>query len=71
LGKFGEGLIGKGTKVGAKGWDYRDAHIGPPIGPAAVRRWDLARAAKAEKMGFWADIAGIFFIFRGGGRCAP
>ena len=33
------------------------------IGPVAVRRWDLARAAKAEKVGFGADIAGHFFIF--------
>jgi len=37
---------------------------------AAVRRWDLARAAKAEKVGFWAGIEGYFFIFGGGGRCA-
>jgi hypothetical protein len=36
----------------------------------AVRRWDLARAAKAEKLSFWADIVGYFFIFLGGGRCA-
>jgi hypothetical protein len=35
-----------------------------------MRSWDLARAAKLEKVGFWADIAGYFFIFlaRGGAR---
>jgi len=32
-----------------------------------VRIWDLARAAKAEKVGFLADIAGYFFIFLAGG----
>ena len=32
-----------------------------------MRFWDLARAAKAEKVGFWADIAGYFFIFLSGG----
>ena len=30
------------------------------IGPVAVRRWDLARASDAEKVGFWADIWGNF-----------
>jgi hypothetical protein len=34
---------------------------------AVMRKWDLARAARAEKVGFWADIAGIFFIFGIGG----
>jgi hypothetical protein len=36
----------------------------------AVRFWDLARAAKAEKAGFRADIGDYFFIFRiwGGAR---
>jgi hypothetical protein len=35
-----------------------------------MRGWDLARAAKLEKVGFWAEIAGYFFIFlaRGGAR---
>jgi hypothetical protein len=35
-----------------------------------MRNWDLARAAKAKKVGFWAYIAGYFFIFgfRGGAR---
>jgi hypothetical protein len=28
-----------------------------------MRDWDLARAAKAEKVGFWAEIASYFFIF--------
>ena len=37
---------------------------------AAMRFWDLARAAKAEKVGFWAGIEGCFFIFVAGGRCA-
>ena len=37
---------------------------------AAMRFWDLARAAKAEKVGFWAGIEGCFFIFGVGGRCA-
>jgi hypothetical protein len=32
-----------------------------------MRFWDLARAANAEKAGFWADIAGLFFIFGFGG----
>ena len=32
-----------------------------------MRIWDLARAAKAEKVGFWAEIGGYFFIFRIGG----
>jgi hypothetical protein len=32
-----------------------------------VRRWDLARAAKVKKVGFWADIGGYFFIFSLGG----
>jgi hypothetical protein len=32
-----------------------------------LRERDLARAAKAEKLGFWADIEGYFFIFRFGG----
>ena len=34
---------------------------------AVMRKWDLARAARAEKVGFWADIAGYFFIFVAGG----
>jgi hypothetical protein len=34
---------------------------------AAMREWDLARAAKAEKVSFWADIEGLFFIFGIGG----
>src|SRR5258706_884509 len=33
----------------------------------AVRVWDLARAAKAKKVGFWAGIEGYFFIFGFGG----
>jgi hypothetical protein len=37
---------------------------------AAMRFWDLARAANAEKAGFWAGIGGYFFIFGVGGRCA-
>jgi hypothetical protein len=32
-----------------------------------VRRWDLARAAKAKKVGFWAGIEGYFFILGVGG----
>ena len=32
-----------------------------------MRRWDLARAANAEKVGFWGDIADYVFIFRFGG----
>ena len=32
-----------------------------------MRFRDLARAAKAEKVGFGADIAGYFFIFLIGG----
>jgi hypothetical protein len=32
-----------------------------------VRRWDVARAAKAEKVGFGAGIEGYFFIFGFGG----
>jgi hypothetical protein len=37
---------------------------------AAVRRWDLARAAKVEKVGFWAEIGDYSFIFlaEGGAR---
>ena len=34
-----------------------------------MRFWDLARAAKAEKVVFWADIAG-YFLFLGVGRGA-
>ena len=33
----------------------------------AVRRWDLASATSSEKVGFWADIGGYFFIFGIGG----
>ena len=32
-----------------------------------MRDWDLARAAKAEKVGFLADVRGYFFIFWIGG----
>jgi hypothetical protein len=32
-----------------------------------MREWDLARAAKAEKVGFLADSGGYFFIFGLGG----
>jgi hypothetical protein len=32
-----------------------------------MREWDLARAAKAEKVGFQADFEGYFFIFGFGG----
>ena len=32
-----------------------------------MRKWDLARAAKREKVGFWADNGGYFFIFGIGG----
>src|SRR3954462_4882626 len=46
------------------------AHFVPLQDRAAVRLWDLMRAAKAEKVGFWADIGGYFFIFGLGGRCA-
>jgi hypothetical protein len=37
-----------------------------------MRIWDLARAAKAEKVGFGADIGAYFFIFwiGGGARLA-
>ena len=55
--EVGNGIVGR-------------AHIAPLLREAAVRRWDLARAAKAEKGGFWADIGGYFFIFGFGGRCA-
>src|SRR4051812_14360139 len=37
---------------------------------AAMREWDLARAAKVKKVGFSADIEGYFFIFWIWGRCA-
>jgi hypothetical protein len=52
------------------GVEFSVAHIEPLLRGAAVRKWDLARAAKAEKVGFSADIAGYFFIFRswGGAR---
>ena len=35
-----------------------------------MRHWDLARAAKREKVGFWADIGDIFLFFglAGGAR---
>jgi hypothetical protein len=32
-----------------------------------MRDWDLARAAKAKRVGFQAENAGYFFIFRSGG----
>ena len=35
-----------------------------------MREWDLARAAKMEKVDFWAGNEGYFFIFGHGGRCA-
>src|SRR4051794_33585171 len=40
---------------------------------ALMRDWDLVRAAKAEKVGFWADTEAYFLIFRdgGGARAGP
>jgi hypothetical protein len=32
------------------------AHIEPLLRGAVLRKWDLARAAKAEKVGFSAEI---------------
>ena len=35
-----------------------------------LREWDLARAARAKKVGFWTDIEDIFLFFEieGGAR---
>src|SRR5437899_3050885 len=57
----------RGRRVGV---ELSVAHIDPLLRGAVLRERDLARAAKAEKVGFSADIEGYFFIFRnwGGAR---
>jgi hypothetical protein len=55
----------EGTRVGSG--DFGRAHSEPLQREAVMRDWDLARAAKAKKVGFQADFEGYFFIFRFGG----
>jgi hypothetical protein len=48
---------------------YGRAHIGPLYRGVVMRDWDLARAAKAEKVGFGRKSQVIFLFFHLG-RCA-
>ena len=55
------GGLGEVVGVGVR------AHIAPLLRGAVLRERDLARAAKAKKVGFSADFEGYFLIFGFGG----
>ena len=54
---------GSGWTLGGEGDSFSVRKADLLQDRAAMRFRDLARAAKAEKVGFLADIQGIFFSF--------